>query len=259
MVAGRYVRVHNPRGRLLSLCFLVTIIGTLGLSQPALADPHAMFFTTVGQQQLFFNVLAALNQTDYVETEQARIFRLNERRQAGAPPEPEQSVTGSTRTNLSAIISRSVTLEGDDLWTAYLSHQFALEAARRRNTDEALRILCERSLGRAGCEDTITDSRKAEADKKQAFIVDPIERAAEPVLRGVEGVLSSNYNPNSYDQQKREDIATLSNNDEAKRPYPFDPAMAELNAKLNYNDPQAAALSVAVERLKATTRRANAP
>ncbi len=31
------------------------------------ADPHAMFYTDRGQEQVFYNVLAALNQADYVE------------------------------------------------------------------------------------------------------------------------------------------------------------------------------------------------
>lgn len=37
------------------------------LPKVALADPHAMFYTDKGQQQVFYNILAALNQADYVE------------------------------------------------------------------------------------------------------------------------------------------------------------------------------------------------
>lgn len=37
------------------------------LVRPALADPHAMFYTDKGQEQVFYNFLAALNQADYVE------------------------------------------------------------------------------------------------------------------------------------------------------------------------------------------------
>ena len=36
-------------------------------TQTAFADPHAVFYTVSGQQQLFFNMLAALDQADYVE------------------------------------------------------------------------------------------------------------------------------------------------------------------------------------------------
>lgn len=41
--------------------------GLLTLAKIAYADPHAVFYTDRGQEQLFFNVLAALNQADYVE------------------------------------------------------------------------------------------------------------------------------------------------------------------------------------------------
>jgi hypothetical protein len=41
-------------------------LGTLRAT-PAFADPHAVFYTDRGQEQVFFNVLAALNQADYVE------------------------------------------------------------------------------------------------------------------------------------------------------------------------------------------------
>lgn len=43
-------------------------LGILGFLAPtAWADPHAVFYTDKGQEQVFYNVLAALNQADYVE------------------------------------------------------------------------------------------------------------------------------------------------------------------------------------------------
>jgi len=54
--------------RFLAFVGLATIV--LGLSafpKIAFADPHAVFYTDRAQEQLFFNVLAALNQADYVE------------------------------------------------------------------------------------------------------------------------------------------------------------------------------------------------
>lgn len=44
-------------------------LAALALLAPheAFADPHAVFYTDTGQKQVFFNVLAALNQADYVE------------------------------------------------------------------------------------------------------------------------------------------------------------------------------------------------
>jgi len=51
---------------------LVVVFGLLAIivvvkPRLALADPHAMFYTDRGQEQVFYNVLAALNQADYVE------------------------------------------------------------------------------------------------------------------------------------------------------------------------------------------------
>lgn len=45
----------------LAICLSIVFV------RPALADPHAMFFTDRGQEQVFYNFLAALNQADYVE------------------------------------------------------------------------------------------------------------------------------------------------------------------------------------------------
>lgn len=41
--------------------------GFLVSPRVAFADPHAIFFTDRAQEQVFYNILAALNQADYVE------------------------------------------------------------------------------------------------------------------------------------------------------------------------------------------------
>ena len=46
---------------------LLVVITIVSFARPASADPHAMFYTDRAQEQLFYNVLAALNQADYVE------------------------------------------------------------------------------------------------------------------------------------------------------------------------------------------------
>jgi hypothetical protein len=48
---------------------LFILLAVVIITKPhfALADPHAMFYTDRGQEQVFYNVLAALNQADYVE------------------------------------------------------------------------------------------------------------------------------------------------------------------------------------------------
>ncbi len=54
--------------RLLFLLFgLLLVMGFALRPKAALADPHAVFYTVKGQEQVFRNVLAALNQADYVE------------------------------------------------------------------------------------------------------------------------------------------------------------------------------------------------
>lgn len=50
--------------------FLLGFLAALGVflnAKVVFADPHAIFFTDRGQEQLFYNVLAALNQADFVE------------------------------------------------------------------------------------------------------------------------------------------------------------------------------------------------
>jgi len=55
-------------GKILSFALFATIVIMVIIKpQFALADPHAMFYTDRGQEQVFYNVLAALNQADYVE------------------------------------------------------------------------------------------------------------------------------------------------------------------------------------------------
>ncbi len=141
---------------------------------PAHADPHAVFYTDRAQEQLFYNVLAALNQADYVEpgipgspysraqlTNNRDLTAFNQSIVNGTPdkngqvnPVPYQSpnpVEAATHTNLPSVVTRNVTLEGNDLWTAYLYQQFARETDTRRQLSELARLYCEASLGRAGC------------------------------------------------------------------------------------------------------------
>jgi hypothetical protein len=51
----------------ISIFLIAGVLVYFTLPRPALADPHAMFYTDRAQEQLFYNVLAALNQADYVE------------------------------------------------------------------------------------------------------------------------------------------------------------------------------------------------
>ena len=135
-------------------------------SSTAHADPHAVFYTDRAQEQLFFNTLAALNQADFVEpgradgTGRTRQEILSNRDSVPLGPgqtpiEPftpsQVEIITSTHTDLPAVLSRSVTLEGDDLWTAYLVHQFALETRTRKSESRLSRILCQYAFGDPGC------------------------------------------------------------------------------------------------------------
>ncbi|MDA1168765.1 MAG: hypothetical protein O3A36_00310 [bacterium] len=146
-----------------AICFILFTTQTPYAS----ADPHAVFYTDRAQEQLFYNTLAALNQADFVEppTLQSGQFSresLVDLRESTLPsplpgqtPLPfsrEQNPTlNATRTQLPGIIARNITLEGNDLWTAYLFQQFALETDVRTSLSKLTRIICTDALGQTGC------------------------------------------------------------------------------------------------------------
>lgn len=234
------MRDMNAYGRraFLLTSLLLALFAMAWPFKPALADPHATFYTAIGQQQLFFNVLAALDQAEYVETPAKRQV-LVQNRATGEPSQKAENnpVITKTNTNLSSILTRTITLEGNDLWTAYLAHQFALEAARRENTDEVLRIYCERGLGRPGCKDTEeTNQKLKEEERKKAFIVDPVGYVKDAVLGGATSALSSNLSPGSADQVDRRDA--IKNDQGNTNPPPFDSYLAELKEQTK-DDPEA--------------------
>src|SRR5436190_6461382 len=111
----------------------------------AYADPHAVFYTATGQEQLFFNVLAGLNQADYVEPAVPQTGTpagqsrqdLNQAQQTATKSGGNlNSVLNAGKTKLSSVLTRNITLEGNDVWSSYQAFQLALEAARRRYSVE---------------------------------------------------------------------------------------------------------------------------
>ncbi len=144
---------------------LIAIASFVVLAPSAYADPHAVFYTDRAQEQLFFNVLAALNQADYVESgidsgqyNRPKLVASRQSASSGSAGQPIVQFTGeqsqlisSTHTDLPGIVSRNITLEGDDLWTAYLVYQFALETSIRKSTSRLARILCQNVFGDPGC------------------------------------------------------------------------------------------------------------
>lgn len=155
------------QGKMVSFLFAVFVAIFTVFSSPVYADPHAVFYTDRAQEQLFYNVLAALNQADYVEPATGTFSRenlvLDRQRIAPSPfpgqsPSPELAFIGesnptlnATRTNLPGVVTRNITLEGNDLWTAYLFQQFALETDVRRSLSKLARIICTDALGQTGC------------------------------------------------------------------------------------------------------------
>lgn len=156
--------LYSFRYALRAFVFVALVVTFSCFSPAAYADPHAVFYTDRAQEQVFYNTLAALNQADFVEpslpdgTQRTRQELAN--RRAGAIPQTSPNVPfvqednpliTSTHTDLPAVLSRNITLEGNDLWTAYLVHQFALETRTRKSESRLARILCQYAVGDPGC------------------------------------------------------------------------------------------------------------
>lgn len=176
----------------------------------ASADPHAVFYTDRAQEQLFYNTLAALNQADFVEppTLQSGQFSreslVNLRESTLPSPLPgqqalpfsrEQNPTlNATRTELPGIVSRNITLEGNDLWTAYLFQQFALETDVRTSLSKLTRIICTDALGQTGCNNEPGPSQ----NQSTAFPTDINEYAKTEDLSFASSLLSGTQTENDF-------------------------------------------------------------
>jgi hypothetical protein len=202
------------KGTLIAGAVVLTLIVN---TKVAHADPHGMFYTAIGQQQLFFNVLAALDQADYVETALDREARRQSREEVDAEQpfarETESGGRFTGQTEISrdaagesandpaqagtpALLNRSVTLEGADLYTDQLVREFGAESARRNAAAELLQTLCAFGFGIEGCDDDETnlsavEKVEAKERKNAAAINNPLDWAAMPFTNGVMGALNS--------------------------------------------------------------------
>lgn len=171
----------------------VALAGLIAAPNVAHADPHALFYTAIGQRQLFFNVLAALDQADYVEPATGPLSRqeLQNKRDERLRTEAaaiqkgfnlvEDPLAKETKTTLSALLSRNVTLEGNDLWTTYLAHQYALDVARVAGAEDYVdNVLCKLVLGRKDCSEKSADVAKRGFN----IIKNPVEWASLPATHG---------------------------------------------------------------------------
>jgi hypothetical protein len=223
-----------------ALAVILFIVSVAYTTPSAYADPHAVFYTDRAQEQLFYNTLAALNQADFVEPVTGNFSRsvlLSERSgSVGRTPAQagDKSFTGeqnpiitSTNTQLPAILSRSITLEGNDLWTAYLVNQFALETTTRRSEDELARILCERGLGRIGC--SSAPGRSQQQDK--AFVTKPATETGK-IDVAINSALSSGLTSETELRNKIADPTQTTDDPVYRIPRPNSPSLAALNANI---------------------------
>ncbi|MBI4022509.1 MAG: hypothetical protein HY372_04055 [Candidatus Andersenbacteria bacterium] len=204
------------------LCLGFVLLGFVFFRpQTAWADPHAIFYTAIGQQQLFFNVLAALDQADYVELQFDREQLYKDR--AGVTAEPTfaregqllvqatevEQATSASDPGVSTLVNRPVTLEGADLYTDYLVRLFGAETGRRNAMSELLRALCGYGLGLADCEFD-TNLKKIEeitADREKAMVLDALKWQARPFT---DGVLGAAFSGTAQDKDERLERLNLS-------------------------------------------------
>lgn len=249
-----------------SLVFAVIFITS---ASPVHADPHAVFYTDRAQEQLFYNVLAALNQADYVEpgipgSPYSRTS-LVQNRAIAADPIPGQSLTpfnaeanpviNSTHTNLPSVVTRNITLEGNDLWTSYLLQQFALETATRRSENELARVYCDRGLGIIGCD---INSPYAVQGQSKSFVTDP-NSLTSSIAIGQDAILRSGTQD---EQAARNYIATQDETtghkpgDPPSIPRPDSPELSALNKNIEKNNQSigATALNTIASSITTPTR-----
>lgn len=192
-------------------------------SQIAQADPHAVFYTVSGQQQLFFNMLAALDQADYVEPatptvgspEDGSRSELLEDRETAGFGRATDPVLVATQTDLASLLTRNITLEGNDLWSSYLALQFALESTRRRNSAELIKIFCGHGLGLKDCKQGKEDTKIADLRRENAFETSGLNI----ISRALTAIDASLFSGTPYDQQDRYNLATKENDSNKNRPY----------------------------------------
>lgn len=210
-------RLVKGRLQLLILAVAAAAVGLASWPRAAQADPHAMFLTVVGQQQLFFNVLAALNQADYVETLQLRDQLLQKRQAAGFDKETNDPSVTQTETDLANVLTRNITLEGYDQETAFIEREAAIERSRRRNQQAVTQLLCQIAFGVEKCETENRDPVEVQQEKEQAVVTNPKLRSDLSFLGGVYGPVSSSYE--GYDQQVRKKI--IQDKDEGEQQFPY--------------------------------------
>ena len=204
---------NNNCVSLLLVVVLLVAVGIVSLPEIARADPHAVFYTTTGQLQLFYNVLAALDQVDWSETKYMRERLLEQRAIADYsgvdPPFDDEQWPLTDATKLARdftataskpgpvdVITRAITLEGTDLYSDQLVRMFGAEHGRRNSTSELVRALCDYGLGLKDCEfDTAGKEPEEIAEmvdyRNQAVVSDIWRWLSLPFTSGIEAAFES--------------------------------------------------------------------
>jgi len=240
------------------LVVLFVLIGIFGGVHVAQADPHAVFYTAIGQQQLFYNVLAALDQADYVETQYAREQLVEKRAKEQAEPpfrdeefplteatKVGQETTSITDPGIADILTRLITLEGTDLYNDQLVREFGAESGRRNSTSELLRTLCDYGLGFKDCEfdTTSMSAAKIEDYRRGAIVKDPLEWNLRPVI---DGVLAAFLSGTEADRQER--LKRFKKTEGEIMPMAYSPTIAKWREEIN-KSPDAALKTEMLDRM----------
>jgi hypothetical protein len=245
------------------LVVVVAVAGILVWPRPAKADPHAVFYTAIGQRQLFLNFLAALDQADYVEPAVGDLSReeLDKKLKAADQIATVSETLDATKTDLAAVVSRLITLDGTDLWTNYLAYQIASGSAQKANTNAYIEELCARALGRythpadktqQQAVKSLCDNHapvgQAVVDRKRAFVVDPQERSGLAYRNALNGVYSSRSTDSDYQEYLKhlDDPKTKKSDIAPDFPVGWEESVAALNAKADTQTKK-----LAVDRLSA--------
>jgi|GEM_PF-2952422 hypothetical protein len=216
------IEIKSINKKLVCFSAILTLVlgGTLTATQIARADPHGMYYTAVGQQQLFFNVLAALDQADYVETSKSREDRRTDRESISAnPPFTRELQSGArfteetrllddhtetlpsypytkTKAGEPSLTNRQITLDGTDLYTDQLVRDLGAESARRNAASELLVALCASGFGVKNCDydldnRTITEEHQIRTLKENTTITNPLSWEQLPIWNGGWAALNS--------------------------------------------------------------------
>lgn len=207
-------------------------------------------------ENLFKTVLDALGEAHYVEPAARAPRRDNVfnppgrtdiatlRNAAGYTPSSAKALTETSvdKDKLSDVVTRSITLEGQDVRTQERADEFAREVVRQRQLADVIEKLCREAFGSENCQlgqQPLDPARAAAASKQRerAYVTDPLALARLPLENGALAVLDSG-DP-AY-QKKAEQVLQQAKQGGQVLPLAYSSDIAEIRLTLNQYGPQAA-------------------